>query len=113
MSATFILHEVKYNLGSIEHIPPGEGRRYEVEGLSLAVFRTRENRVFATQAVCPHREGPLADGIIGAGKVICPLHGYKFNLATGEPVGHPCAALKTYPVVVTSDGHMILTLERV
>jgi nitrite reductase (NADH) small subunit len=110
MSATLTPREVMYNLGPLDQIPPGEGRSYEVDGLSIAVFRTRDNMVFATQASCPHRGGPLADGIIGAGKVICPLHAYKFNLTTGKPVGNTCPALKIYPVIVTAGGHIILTL---
>jgi nitrite reductase (NADH) small subunit len=112
MSTTFTPRKVMYNLGSLDQIPLGEGRSFEVDGLSVAVFRTRDNNVFATQASCPHKGGPLADGIIGASKVICPLHAYKFGLMTGESVGNTCAALKTYPVMVSAGGHIILTLAR-
>jgi nitrite reductase (NADH) small subunit len=99
------------NLGSIERIPPGEGREYEVLGQLIAVFRARDGRIYAVQARCPHRDGPLTDGIMGAGRVICPLHSYKFDLATGQPIGNDCAALKTYPVSLSEDGEIIVTLE--
>lgn len=99
------------NLGSIERIPPGEGREYKVLGESIAVFRARDGRVYAVQAECPHRDGPLTDGIIGAGKVICPLHSYEFELDTGQPVGNECAALKTYPVSLSEIGEILVGLE--
>jgi nitrite reductase (NADH) small subunit len=98
------------NLGSIESIPIGEGREYEVDGELIAVFRTRDGRIYAVQAHCPHLEGPLTDGIIGSGKVICPLHSYKFDLATGQPIGNDCAALKTYQARLSEDEEIVVTL---
>ena len=67
------------NLGSSERIPLGEGREYEIDGEWIAVFRARDGRIHAVQARCPHRDGPLADGITGKGQVICPLHSYRFD----------------------------------
>jgi nitrite reductase (NADH) small subunit len=64
------------NLGSVQKIPLGQGRCYIVEGEEIAVFRQRDGRLFATQNRCPHRQGPLFEGVSGAGKVICPLHGH-------------------------------------
>jgi nitrite reductase (NADH) small subunit len=49
--------------------------------------------------------------LIGAGKVICPLHAYKFDLATGQPIGHMCEALKTYPVSLSETGDILLSLD--
>jgi nitrite reductase (NADH) small subunit len=101
---------VIYNLGSLERIPLGEGRSFRIGDTEVAIFRTRKNEVFATQAICPHRGGPLADGIIGDGKVVCPLHAYKFQLATGEALGHTCGALETYAVSLDEDGNVLLCL---
>lgn len=98
------------NLGPIGRIPEGEGRTFDVEGLEIAVFRPRSGEVFATQASCPHAGGPLADGFIGNGKVICPFHAYRFDLATGCADGNGCPPLATYPAGVTSDGDVIVTL---
>jgi nitrite reductase (NADH) small subunit len=100
-----------YNLGPLSRIPLGEGRTYQIGDEAVAVFHTRGGNVYATQASCPHKSGPLADGIIGSGKVICPLHSYKFNLATGEPVGHSCGTLKTYPASLSESGDILLKLE--
>ncbi len=96
------------NLGSIEKIPLGQGRSFNIEGQQVAVFRQRDGTIFATQSACPHKQGPLAEGIVGGGKVICPLHAHKFDLATGvgsEP--HEC--VKTY-AVREQDGAILLSL---
>lgn len=85
------------DLGPIQFIPLGEGRAYTLEGRTIAVFRQRDGKLFATDNACPHRAGPLADGIIGAGKLICPLHMWKFDLQTGKCIGED-AELRTYPV---------------
>jgi nitrite reductase (NADH) small subunit len=99
------------SLGSAERIPLGEGRVYVVRGRRVAVFRPREGGLHATQAECPHRQGPLADGLLGDGLVVCPLHAFKFRLATGAPVGNDCGPLATYPVSLGPDGDVLLTLE--
>lgn len=99
-----------HDLGPASRIPPGEGRSIAVGGRAVAVFRLRDGRIFATQATCPHRRGPLADGLIGGGLVICPLHGYRFDLASGRPVGNECAALCTFPVEIGAGGEMLLRL---
>lgn len=87
----------KIKLGSVEEIPEGEGRTFVIGDLEVAVFRTRSGELFATQARCPHRQGPLADGIVGTMSVICPLHELTFDLTTGRSSdGTQC--LTRYPV---------------
>jgi nitrite reductase (NADH) small subunit len=71
------------NLGSISRIPVGQGRCYVVGFDEIAVFRQRDGRIFATQNRCPHRQGPLAEGVLGGSRIICPLHAHQFNLETG------------------------------
>jgi len=97
------------NLGAIDFIPFGEGRAYQVDDVAVTVFRQRDGKLFATQSHCPHRQGPLADGIVGAGTVICPFHGWKFDLATGR-----CAAenvtIRTFPVYEL-DGRLVIEIE--
>jgi nitrite reductase (NADH) small subunit len=93
-----------YDLGPAWSIPAGEGRVFRVGGTDVAVFRTRAGELFATQARCPHKGGPLADGIVGGGSVMCPLHAYRFDLASGGAVGHACGALTTYPVELGPTG---------
>ena len=107
-TVTFALPVI--NLGLAERIPLGEGREFDADGELIAIFRARDERLYAVQAQCPHRAGHLADGIIGAGKVVCPMHSFKFDLTTGAPLGNDCAALKTYVVSVNDDGEILLRL---
>ena len=85
------------NLGSIEQISLGQGRCYVVGDEEIAVFRQRDGGLFATQNRCPHRQGPLSEGVAGGGKVICPLHSHKFDLATGDG-SEPGECVKVYQV---------------
>ena len=85
------------NLGTIEKVPKGQGFCFIVDGQEIAVFRQRDGKLFATQNRCPHKQGPLSEGIIGAGKVICPLHSHKFDLCTGEGP-EPKECLRVYSV---------------
>ena len=96
-------------LGALTQIPPGEGRSFDVWGRRIAIFHTRGGEVFATQSECPHRVGPLSDGLVGGSTLVCPLHGWKFNLSTGEALYGDCG-LMTYPVHLTADGEIILGL---
>jgi nitrite reductase (NADH) small subunit len=97
-------------VGPVSAIPPGEGRTFSAFGEKVAVFRSRSGQVFAVQAECPHRGGPLADGLVGGTTVICPLHAWKFDLATGGSLMGNCG-LKTFPVRVDEKGQIRLTFE--
>ena len=71
----------------------------------IALFRTGEREVHAIHARCPHANGPLADGILAGGKVTCPLHAWKVDVATGaavSPAGN-CDAVPTYPLELRGD----------
>ena len=94
------------NLGSVHAIPLGQGRCYVVGNQEIAVFRQRDGSLFATQNRCPHREGPLSEGLVGDGRVICPLHAHQFNLETGSG-GEPEECVKVFAVQET-DGNIIL-----
>lgn len=78
------------NLGNVEGIAKGQGRCFIVNEEEIAVFRQRDGRLFATQNRCPHRQGPLSEGIIGNGKVVCPLHAHKFDMCSGDGDNHEC-----------------------
>ncbi len=77
-----------------------------VAGRPIAVFNT-ETGWYAIDSTCTHMGGPLADGIVADGSVACPLHDRRFQLATGEPIGHDCGAVAAYPVDVR-DGEIFL-----
>lgn len=95
-------------LGSVEQVPMGQGFCFIVEGQEIAVFRQRDGRIFATQNRCPHKQGPLSEGIIGNGTVVCPLHSHRFDLSSGKG-NEARECVKVYPVLV-SNGNMTLLL---
>lgn len=98
----------QYRLGKLDVIPEGEGRVFWIGETTVAVFRSRSGRVYATQALCPHEGGQLADGIVGGKTLICPLHGYRFDLETGQTIGHHCPPLAVYQVILDTDGEIVL-----
>ena len=93
----------------LSEIPQGEGRTVEVAGLQMAVFHTRDG-VFATQPDCPHRQGPLADGLTGTGTVQCPLHDRLYDLRTGAGLNTDCR-ITTYPLTLGEDGVILLAMQ--
>jgi nitrite reductase (NADH) small subunit len=109
MAETLTLTRI--NLGSAAAIPVGQGRCYIVNGQEIAVFRQRDGRMFACENRCPHRGGPLSEGIVGGGRVICPLHARQFDLQTGASgEGHECVDVHH---VEATDGNLVLDLEGV
>jgi nitrite reductase (NADH) small subunit len=100
-----------HRLGSIDEIPVGEGRAFAVEGEQVAVYRLRNGTLRALAAVCPHRGGPLADGLIDERVVVCPLHGHTYDLSTGAELGAGGDGVRAYDVTATDDGTIQISLE--
>jgi nitrite reductase/ring-hydroxylating ferredoxin subunit len=94
-------------LGPLEQVPVGEGRAFGVAGEQIAVFRLRDGSLRAVSAVCPHRGGPIADGTIDQGVVLCPLHQHAFELDTGcSTTG--AGPLRSYPVFTDEELNIVL-----
>jgi nitrite reductase (NADH) small subunit len=93
-------------IGRVELIPRGEGRCFAAGSQRVAVFRQRDDTFFALDARCPHSGGPLADGLIGGGVVVCPLHGQRFRLTDGGGLDNDLR-VNMYQVVVR-DGWIFL-----
>jgi nitrite reductase/ring-hydroxylating ferredoxin subunit len=81
-------------------IPEGQGAFVEIQGLGLAVFNAGAGRFHATSSLCPHEDGPLAEGWIEGDAVVCPWHGFDFDLGTGRCRIDANLALGVYPVRV-------------
>jgi nitrite reductase (NADH) small subunit len=103
---------MEITLGALSAIPPGEGRAFAVGKRRIAVFHTRQGQVLAVQAECPHRGGPLADGLVGGNTLICPLHSWKFDLSTGKSESGDCA-LETYAARLNRAGQIVVELRGV
>ena len=84
----------------VADVPVGRGTLVEVHGLALAVFNAGGGRFHACGAVCPHEDGPLADGWIEADAAICPWHGFDYDLASGLCRAEPALAVAVYPARV-------------
>ncbi len=85
-------------IGSLDEVPLGEGRTFAVDGEQIAVYRMRDGSLRALGAVCPHRGGPLADGLTDDAVVVCPLHNHTFDMCTGTEVSGNGMSVRSYPV---------------
>lgn len=86
MSATLVTEWVR--VGRAGDVPLLEGRSVDVDGHRVAVFRLPDGWA-ALDAACPHRGGPLQDGLVTASCVTCPLHNRRLDLRTGRQQGGP------------------------
>lgn len=75
------------DLGALEDIPLRGSRKIRTAQGCVALFRTAPEQVFAVSDRCPHKGGPLSDGIVHGQAVSCPLHGWVFDLASGQAKG--------------------------
>jgi nitrite reductase (NADH) small subunit len=83
-----------------ESIPPREGRAVTLLGAEIAIFHV-DNRYLAIANKCPHKGGPLCDGIVSGTTVVCPLHGRRFDLEGGMAVrASEPACVATFPARV-------------
>lgn len=87
-------------IGSLDDIPRRGARRVTRPGaaLPIAVFRTAEDEIFALADRCPHKAGPLSEGIVQGCAVACPLHGWVIQLDSGEAEAPDEGATSTVPV---------------
>ncbi|MFN7922664.1 MAG: nitrite reductase small subunit NirD [Bryobacteraceae bacterium] len=86
-----------------ENIPPREGRSVRIAGMNVALVNLGD-RFVAVEDRCPHRGGPLSDGIVGGTTITCPMHNWRICLETGrviKPTGVESAGcVTTFPVKV-------------
>ena len=73
-------------VGTIDDIPVLGSRVVRTPDGDIALFRTAADEVFALEDACPHKRGPLSQGIVHGRRVTCPLHNWVIELATGEAV---------------------------
>ncbi len=86
------------DIGHIEDIPLRGARLVKTHIGCIAVFRTAEAEVFAATNSCPHKGGPLSEGIVHGQSVTCPLHNWVVDLNTGQAQGADEGQIATYPV---------------
>jgi nitrite reductase (NADH) small subunit len=87
------------DIGAIDEIPLRGARKIKTPLGCVALFRTGEAEVFATTDSCPHKGGPLSEGIVHGQSVTCPLHNWVFDLNTGQAQDEE-GVISTYPARV-------------
>ena len=80
-------------------IPKNEGKKIVWGQRQIAIFNLGDEYL-AIDNQCPHRNGPLADGLVAGNSIFCPLHNWKFNLKTGCALSGGKGQVRTYPVKV-------------
>ena len=98
-------------IGNVEDIPVAGSRVVVSPGCRIAVFRTEDNQIFALEDRCPHRKGPISQGIVHGKKVTCPLHNLVINLADGETSDDGGKPVCTISVQVGESGEVLLNIE--
>ena len=93
-------------IGSISEIPLRGARCINTPSGKIAVFRTGDDRVFAIDDHCPHKGGPLSQGIVHGASVTCPLHNWVISLETGKALGADQGCVRT--IAVKREGDTIL-----
>jgi nitrite reductase (NADH) small subunit len=99
-------------IGTLDDIPRLGACVVRYGGTNVAVFRTEDDRVFALVDRCPHKGGPLSQGIVHGCRVTCPLHNLVLDLATGKAVAPDEGATRTIPVKL-EERRIFLELGRV
>ena len=92
------MSEFWFDVGPLQAVPVRGARVVRTPRRDIAVFRTAGDEVFALENRCPHKGGPLSDGIVHGRKVACPLHNWIINLEDGEATGADKGATRRYPV---------------
>jgi 3-phenylpropionate/trans-cinnamate dioxygenase ferredoxin subunit len=87
--------------GAADSVLPEDVAPFEHAGHSYALYRTADDRYYATDGLCTHEQVELADGFVQGTIIECPMHNGRFDFVTGEAKGAPaCVNLVTYPVKV-------------
>ncbi len=96
-------------IAKLDDIPRLGSRVVKTPEMDIAVFRTRDDQVFALRDACPHQNGPLSQGIVHGTTVTCPLHNWRIDLASGEALEPDEGCTNTFRTKV-EDGRVYLAL---
>jgi nitrite reductase (NADH) small subunit len=97
------------DIGALEDIPPRGARTVTTARGDIAIFRTGDDEVFALRDQCPHKQGPLSQGIVHGTSVTCPLHGWVISLQSGQAQGLDMGCTPRFAVKVEA-GRVFLAL---
>ena len=93
--------EIWIDAGPADRISREDIGPFEHDGKLYALYRTEDDRYFATDGLCTHEQVDLSDGFVSGMIIECPMHNGRFDFTTGEAKGAPvCVNLATYPVTI-------------
>jgi len=99
-------------VGSISQLPPGQMLELEISDEERVVVCNVDGKLYAMDGVCPHRNGPLAQGALQGTMVVCPWHAWEFDCISGEHDYNPDLKLKLFPVELQGDEIWVDLTER-
>ncbi len=86
--------------------PPTEGREFTVEQRTICIAN-ENGKYYALDNVCAHRGGPLGQGVIDEGKMVCPWHGWQFDLVTGKSEQSATLGVEVYELKIEGDDVLV------
>lgn len=96
------------DIGALDDIPRQGARVVKTSAGCIAVFRTADDQVFALDDRCPHKGGPLSEGIVHGTSVTCPLHNWVFDMNSGQAQGADHGTVRSHPIRV-DDGRILIS----
>ncbi|MED1603092.1 nitrite reductase small subunit NirD [Alkalihalophilus marmarensis] len=93
----------KVLVGTTQELSVGIGKRVKVEGIELALFKQEDHIVHAVENKCPHKGGPLSEGIVSGEHVFCPLHDWKVNVRDGQVQAPDQGCVNRYDVEIEGE----------
>ena len=100
------------DIGPVEQLPALGARTLPVQGGDeIAIFRTANGSVHALINKCPHKQGPLSQGIVHDTSVACPLHNWRISLITGQALGEDKGCVPVIPVKIEGGRIMLARKE--
>nr|WP_298689821.1 nitrite reductase small subunit NirD [uncultured Dongia sp.] len=95
------------DIGQLDDIPRQGARTVKTPGGDIAIFRTMDDQIFALWDRCPHKGGPLSQGIVHGHAITCPLHNWVISLENGEAQGHDSGCVHRFRVKIEA-GRVLL-----
>lgn len=97
------------DVGADANVPLRGARRFMIGDTPVAVFRTGDGALFALIDRCPHKQGPLSEGIVHGRAVTCPLHNWQISLETGQALGADTGCTPPLPTK-TQSGRVLVDI---
>jgi len=96
---------------ALDDVPVQGSRIVKTNEGCLALFRTTAEEVYALDDSCPHKAGPLSQGMVAGNTITCPLHNWVFSMETGEALGADEGRVQTTPARI-QNGRVELNLSK-